>query len=228
MDRHNNAMSLHDLNWLVSHTEPKASKMVDQLRKHGVTHEELLALMGSIPRHEFVEPAFSHLAYSATPLPIGRNQTISQPLTVARMTEWLLAHSRLGRVLEIGTGSGYQTRILSHFFNKVHTVERHEPLYLQAKRRLSLMGVRNVEYLFGDGQTGWPNKVEMDAVIITAMASKISLALTDCLKQQGILIMPIDHPSPQIGCWRKEGDRWKCLGTEPAYFVPLLEGMEHA
>ncbi|BDX02152.1 protein-L-isoaspartate O-methyltransferase [Marinomonas pontica] len=221
-------MSLRDLNWLVSHTEPKASKMIDQLRGHGIAHEELLALMGTIPRHEFVEPAFSHLAYSATPLPIGRNQTISQPLTVARMTEWLLSYSRLGRVLEIGTGSGYQTRILAHFYNKVHTVERQEPLYHQAKRRLSSMGVNNVEYLFGDGQAGWPNQVEMDAVIITAMASKVPLALTHCLKQQGILIMPIDHPNPQIGCWRKEGDRWKCLETESAYFVPLLEGMEYA
>jgi protein-L-isoaspartate(D-aspartate) O-methyltransferase len=202
--------------------------MIHQLREQGITHEELLALMGTLPRHEFVEPAFSHLAYSATPLPIGRNQTISQPLTVARMTEWLLAYSRLGRVLEIGTGSGYQTRILAHFFNKVHTVERQQSLHLQAKNRLFSMGVNNVECLFGDGQAGWPNKVEMDAVIITAMASKIPLALTHCLKQQGILIMPIDHPSPQIGCWRKEGDRWKCLGTEAASFVPLLEGIEHA
>ncbi|MCW4631388.1 MULTISPECIES: protein-L-isoaspartate(D-aspartate) O-methyltransferase [Marinomonas] len=221
-------MSLHDLNWLISHPEPKATQMVKYLREQGITHDELLALMGSLPRHEFVEPAFSHLAYSATSLPIGRNQTISQPLTVARMTQWLLTHARLGRVLEIGTGSGYQTRILAHFFNKVHTVERQHWLYLQAKQRLLSMGVKNVEYLFADGQTGWPHKVEMDAVIITAMASKIPLALTECLKQQGILIMPIDHPSPQIGCWRKEGERWKCLGTEPAFFVPLLEGLEHA
>lgn len=221
-------MSLHDLNWLISHPEPKATKMVKYLREQGITHDELLALMGSLPRHEFVEPAFSHLAYSATSLPIGRNQTISQPLTVARMSQWLLTHARLGRVLEIGTGSGYQTRILAHFFNKVHTVERQQWLYLQAKQRLLSMGVKNVEYLFADGQTGWPHKVEMDAVIITAMASKIPLALTECLKQQGILIMPIDHPSPQIGCWRKEGERWKCLGTEPAFFVPLLEGLEHA
>ena len=221
-------MSQYDLNGLVNNTEPKASKMVTQLKEHGINHPELLTLMANIPRHEFVEPAFSHLAYSATPLPIGRNQTISQPLTVARMTEWLLSYSRLGRVLEIGTGSGYQTRILSHFFNKVHTIERQLPLHEQAKKRLASMSVNNVEYFFGDGQAGWPNKVEMDAVIITAMASKIPLALTDCLKQQGILIMPIDHPSPQICCWRKEGDRWKCLGTEAAHFVPLLEGTEDA
>ncbi|MGJ8648048.1 MAG: protein-L-isoaspartate(D-aspartate) O-methyltransferase [Marinomonas colpomeniae] len=221
-------MSQYDLNGLVTNTEPKASRMIDQLKAQGVTHPELLELMANLPRHEFVESAFSHLAYSATPLPIGRNQTISQPLTVARMTEWLLTYARLGRVLEVGTGSGYQTRILAHFFNKVHTVERQEWLHELAKKRLLSMGVNNVEYLFGDGQAGWPHKVEMDAVIITAMASKIPLALTSCLKEQGILIMPIDHPSPQIGCWRKEGDRWKCLGTESAHFVPLLEGIENA
>ncbi len=218
-----------NLNGLIAHTEPKASKMIRQLREQGIEHSELLAFMEQVPRHEFVEPAFSHLAYSGTPLPIGRNQTISQPLTVARMTEWLLSYARLGRVLEVGTGSGYQTRILAHFFNKVHTIERQKLLHEQAKARLSAMGVNNVEYLFGDGQAGWPNRIEMDAVIITAMASKIPLALTECLKPQGILIMPIDHPTPQIGCWRKEeGDRWKCLGTESAHFVPLLEGIENA
>jgi len=221
-------MSQNDLNWLIKHTELRASKMVHQLTEAGITHKELLALMGNIPRHDFVEPAFSHLAYSATPLPIGRNQTISQPLTVARMTEWLLTYARLGRVLEVGTGSGYQTRILAHFFNKVHTIERQQTLHEQAKLRLSAMGVNNVEYLFGDGQAGWSNDVEMDAVIITAMASKIPLALMNCLKPQGILIMPIDHPTPLIGCWRKEGDQWKCLGTESAHFVPLLEGTENA
>lgn len=202
--------------------------MIEQLVRHGITHPELLALMGCLPRHEFVEPAFSHLAYSFTPLPIGRSQTISQPLTVAKMTQWLLHYARLGRVLEVGTGSGYQTCILAHFFNKVHTIERQEPLYQQARRRLAGMGVNNVEYLFGDGHEGWPQKMEMDAVIITAMASKVPLALTNCLKEGGILIMPIDHPSPRIGCWRKEGDFWKCLETEPALFVPLLEGKEHA
>ncbi|MCB5162030.1 protein-L-isoaspartate(D-aspartate) O-methyltransferase [Marinomonas algarum] len=221
-------MSQYDLRHLVTGSEPKAAAMVRELRAQGITHEALLSVMGTLPRHQFVEPAFSHLAYSATPLPIGRQQTISQPLTVARMTQWLLQYARLGRVLEIGTGSGYQTRILAHFFNKVHTIERHQSLHNKAKQRLLSMGVGNVEYWFGDGQIGWPQKIEMDAVIITAMASKIPLALTDCLKQDGILIMPIDQPTQHIGCWRKKGDRWQCLGTESAHFVPLLEGTEDA
>lgn len=228
MGENRNVMSQHDLNWLVTHTQPEAKRMIQYLREQGIHHEDLLVLMEKLPRHQFVEPAFSHLAYSATPLPIGRHQTISQPLTVAKMTQWLLTYARPGRVLEIGTGSGYQTRILAHFFNKVHTIERQQWLYLQAKQRLSAMGINNVEYLFGDGQVGWPQKIEMDAVIITAMASKVSLALTQCIKENGILIMPIDRPSPQIGCWRKEGERWKCLATDVAFFVPLLEGMEYA
>ncbi|REG86860.1 protein-L-isoaspartate(D-aspartate) O-methyltransferase [Marinomonas pollencensis] len=221
-------MSPYDLNWLVKHTEPRTAQMVAQLKEQGIHHLELLAVMGGLARHEFVEPAFSHLAYSATPLPIGRNQTISQPLTVARMSQWLLEHARRGRVLEIGTGSGYQTAILAHFFNKVHTIERQESLYLLAKERLAKMSVNNVECHFGDGQAGWPQKIDMDAVIITAMASKVPLALTDCLKENGILIMPIDSPASCIGCWQKKGQQWKCLGTAPAHFVPLLEGKEYA
>lgn len=221
-------MSPYDLQWLVKHTEPRTAQMVAQLKEQGIDHLELLALMGSIARHEFVEPAFSHLAYSATPLPIGRNQTISQPVTVARMTQWLLNYARRGRVLEVGTGSGYQTAILAHFFNKVHTIERQEPLYQLAKDRLNRMNIKNVEFYFGDGQMGWPHKIDMDAVIITAMASKVPVALTDCLKENGILIMPIDRPSSCIGCWQKKGQHWKCLGTTSANFVPLLEGKEYA
>ncbi|MFT2112234.1 protein-L-isoaspartate(D-aspartate) O-methyltransferase [Marinomonas sp. 2405UD68-3] len=215
------AEDLHKL----KNSNSKASKMIVELQKHGIHNESLLSLMLTIPRHDFVEPAFSHLAYSATPLPIGRNQTISQPLTVARMTEWLLEYSRMGRILEVGTGSGYQTCILSHFFNKVHTIERQQRLFERAQKRLSQLGVNNVEYLHGDGHVGWPTTLTVDAVIVTAMASKIPLALTDCLKDGGVLIMPLDQPEPMIGCWRKMGVQWKCLEESPAQFVPMLEGL---
>ncbi len=206
-------------------TNSKASKMIVELQRHGIQHETLLSLMLSIPRHDFVESAFSHLAYSATPLPIGRNQTISQPLTVARMTQWLLEHSRMGRVLEVGTGSGYQTCILSHFFNKVHTIERQQSLFESAQKRLSQLAINNVEFLHGDGHLGWPAALDVDAVIVTAMANKVPLALMDCLKDGGILIMPLDQPAPMIGCWKKMGNQWKCLGESPAHFVPMLEGL---
>lgn len=212
------------LDELLKSSQARANQMLNYLRQQGIEHEELLQVMAALPRHEFVEPAFSHLAYSPTPLPIGRNQTISQPLTVARMTLWLLRYARLGRVLEVGTGSGYQTAILAHFFNKVHTIERQRSLYELAQMRLKNMALFNVEFLHGDGHLGWPQKVAMDAIIVTAMASKVPAALTDMLKNDGILIMPIADEPPTIGCWRRQGDKWKRLETEAAQFVPLLEG----
>ncbi|MBM6551338.1 protein-L-isoaspartate(D-aspartate) O-methyltransferase [Marinomonas ostreistagni] len=212
------------LDELLKSSQARVGQMLHHLQQQGIEHTELLQVMASLPRHEFVEPAFSHLAYSPTSLPIGRNQTISQPLTVARMTLWLLQYARLGRVLEVGTGSGYQTAILAHFFNKVHTIERQRSLHQLAQARLQRMALNNVECLHGDGHLGWPQKVQMDAIIVTAMASKVPSALTDMLKEDGILIMPIaDHP-PTIGCWRRQGDKWKRLESEAAQFVPLLEG----
>ena len=212
------------LDELLKRSQPRSSQMLEHLMCEGVGHAELLELMGRLPRHEFVEPAFSHLAYSTTPLPIGRSQTISQPLTVAKMTLWLLTYARLGRVLEVGTGSGYQTCLLAHFFNKVHTIERQKSLYLQAQTRIRSMGFNNVEFLHGDGHLGWPQKVQMDAIIVTAMASKVPVALTDMLKEDGILIMPIADEVPSIGCWQRMGNKWKRLESTPAQFVPLLEG----
>lgn len=209
----------------LTHSNAKASNMILELQQKGIHHDALLQLMLSIPRHDFVEPAFSHLAYSATPLPIGKNQTISQPLTVAQMTQWLLQYARLGRVLEVGTGSGYQTCILSHFFNKVHTIERQQSLFEKSQKRLSSMGIQNVEFLHGDGHLGWPTSLSVDAIIVTAMANKVPLALTDCLKEKGILIMPLDQPEPMIGCWQKCNDQWKRLDDTPAQFVPMLEGL---
>lgn len=212
------------LDELLKSSQARVTQMLQYLQQNGIEHKELLQVMAQLPRHEFVEPAFSHLAYSPTSLPIGRNQTISQPLTVARMTLWLLQYARLGRVLEIGTGSGYQTAILAHFFNKVHTIERQHSLYQSAQARLHNMALSNVEFLHGDGHLGWPQRVQMDAIIVTAMASKVPVALTDMLKEQGILIMPIADEPPTIGCWRRQGDKWKRLESEAAQFVPLLEG----
>lgn len=212
------------LDELLKRTQARSKQMIQHLQAQGVYEESLLELMATLPRHEFVEPAFSHLAYSPTPLPIGRNQTISQPSTVAIMTQWLLQYARLGRVLEVGTGSGYQTCLLAHFFNKVHTIERQKSLYVQAQARLKSMSINNVEFLHGDGHLGWPQKIQMDAIIVTAMASKVPAALTDMLKEGGILIMPIADDVPTIGCWRRVGSKWKRLEAAPAQFVPLLEG----
>ncbi|ADZ90454.1 protein-L-isoaspartate(D-aspartate) O-methyltransferase [Marinomonas mediterranea] len=216
------------LNELVRKTEPRATSMLAYLQESGIHQPDILKLMASLPRHEFVEPAFSHLAYSPTPLPIGKNQTISQPLTVARMSEWLLQYARRGRVLEIGTGSGYQTCILANLFNKVHTIERQKALLDLAMKRLANFGVSNVEFHHGDGHLGWPTNISMDAIIVTALASKVPHALTNSLKEGGILIMPIEDETPSIGCWQKTGEKWRRLEFAPAQFVPMLEGKEDA
>ena len=217
---------MNSLKSLVRTSESRASSMISDLRRQGIENEALLAKMAELPRHIFVEPAFSHLAYSSTPLPIGHNQTISQPFTVARMTQWLLQYARLGRVLEVGTGSGYQTALLAHFFNKVHTIERKQALYEIAKQRLTQLNIKNVEYLYGDANKGWPNSVALDAIIVTAMVNKVPTALLENLKEGGILIMPIEDTVSCVACWLKEGAKWKRLDDEKAHFVPLLEGLE--
>lgn len=217
---------MNSLKSLVRTSESRASSMISDLRRQGIENEALLAKMAELPRHLFVEPAFSHLAYSSTPLPIGHNQTISQPFTVARMTQWLLQYARLGRVLEVGTGSGYQTALLAHFFNKVHTIERKQALHEIAKQRLAQLNIKNVEYLYGDANKGWPSRVALDAIIVTAMVNKVPTALLENLKEGGVLIMPIEDTVSCVACWIKEGAKWKRLDDEKAHFVPLLEGLE--
>jgi protein-L-isoaspartate(D-aspartate) O-methyltransferase len=219
-------MKMNSLKSLVRTSESRASSMISDLRRQGIENEALLAKMAELPRHLFVEPAFSHLAYSSTPLPIGHNQTISQPFTVARMTQWLLQYARLGRVLEVGTGSGYQTALLAHFFNKVHTIERKQALHEIAKQRLAQLNIKNVEYLYGDANKGWPSRVALDAIIVTAMVNKVPTALLENLKEGGVLIMPIEDTVSCVACWIKEGAKWKRLDDEKAHFVPLLEGLE--
>ncbi|WP_242603173.1 protein-L-isoaspartate(D-aspartate) O-methyltransferase [Marinomonas sp. MED121] len=217
---------MNSLQSLVKNSESRASGMINELRRLGIENEALLSKMAELPRHLFVEPAFSHLAYSSTPLPIGHNQTISQPFTVARMTQWLLQYARLGRVLEVGTGSGYQTALLAHFFNKVHTIERKQALHEMAKQRLGQLQINNVEYLYGDANKGWPTRVALDAIIVTAMVNKVPTALLENLKEGGVLIMPIEDTVSCVACWIKEGTKWKRLDDELAHFVPLLEGLE--
>lgn len=217
---------MNSLKSLVRNSESRASSMIHELKSQGIQNEALLAKMAELPRHIFVEPAFSHLAYSSTPLPIGHNQTISQPFTVARMTQWLLDYARLGRVLEVGTGSGYQTALLAHFFNKVHTIERKQALHEIAKQRLAQLNINNVELLYGDANKGWPTRVALDAIIVTCMVNKVPTALLENLKEGGILIMPIEDTVSCVACWEKEGSKWKRLDEEKAHFVPLLEGLE--
>jgi len=166
------------------------SMVDDQLRHRHITDRRVLAAMGKIPRHLFVPPGQRHVAYEDGPLPIGSGQTISQPYMVARMTE-LLRLTPTDRVLEIGTGSGYQAAVLAELAGDVWSVERHVELAEQAKARLAELGYHNVLVIAGDGSMGLPEHAPYDAIIVTAAAPFVP----DCLKEQlavgGRMVIPV-------------------------------------
>lgn len=156
-------------------------RLVQRLQEEGVTNEQVLQVIRDTPRHWFIDEALSHRAYEDTALPIGHNQTISQPLIVAHMTEILLAAGPLDKVLEIGTGSGYQTAILARLVNRVFSVERIQPLQDKAKERLQGLKLRNIVFRWGDGWEGWNALAPYNGIIVTAAAPEIPQALLDQL-----------------------------------------------
>ena len=164
--------------------------LLEQLRQQGIHDEKLLHAIESVPRERFVDEAFQHKAYENTALPIGSGQTISQPYTVARMTE-LLRLEPSSRVLEIGTGSGYQTAILAHLVEHVFSVERIKGLQWQAKRRLKQLDLHNVSTRHGDGWLGWPSRGPFDAIIVTAAPPEIPTALIAQLGEGGRMVLPV-------------------------------------
>jgi len=167
-----------------------------QLRKRGIRDERVLAAMLSVPRHEFVPPALAAEAYTDRPLPIGHEQTISQPFMVAAMTE-ALELSGGERVLEIGAGSGYQAAVLSLLARELHTVEMHENLATSTAERLRRLGYDNVSVHFGDGTVGWPDAAPFEAIVVTAAAPGIPPPLTAQLAEGGRLVIPVGTPQEQ-------------------------------
>lgn len=200
-------------------------RLVQRLQQDGVTNERVLNAIANTPRHLFIDEALSHRAYEDTALPIGHNQTISQPHTVAHMSELLLAAGPLDKVLEIGTGSGYQTAILAQLVNRVFSVERIQPLQDKAKERLQQLRLRNVVFRWGDGWEGWNALAPYDGIIVTAAATEIPKALVDQLAIGGRLVIPVgDGNSQQLYLIIKteKGLQQKVLGN--VRFVPLLSG----
>ena len=167
--------------------------------------------------------ALQHQAYDNTALPIGYGQTISQPYTVARMTE-ALALTRTSRVLEIGTGSGYQTAILAHLVDHVYSVERIKALQWQAKRRLKQLDLHNISTRHGDGWEGWESRGPFDAIIVTAAPSEIPPALISQLADGGVLIAPIGDKNQVLQHIQRQGNQLKLINIEPVRFVPLVKG----
>ncbi|PKB89702.1 protein-L-isoaspartate O-methyltransferase [Ewingella americana] len=181
--------------------------LLEQLRQQGIHDEKLLHAIESVPRERFVDEAFQHKAYENTALPIGSGQTISQPYTVARMTE-LLRLEPSSRVLEIGTGSGYQTAILAHLVGHVFSVERIKGLQWQAKRRLKQLDLHNVSTRHGDGWQGWPSRGPFDAIIVTAAPPEIPQDLLQQLDDGGVLILPVGEENQTLQRVTRRGDEF--------------------
>jgi len=203
-------------------------RLVQRLMDQGVTNIQVLDVMADTPRHIFLDEALSHRAYEDTALPIGFGQTLSQPYIVARMTEVLLgAAGKLERVLEVGTGSGFQTVVLAQLVKKVYSVERIKPLQDKARERLRRLGLRNVELRHADGGFGWPERGPFDAILSAAAPREVPEELKQQLAPNGVLVIPVGGETQELQLIIREGDTdtFRTQVLEPVKFVPLLSGV---
>ena len=199
-------------------------QLVEVLAKGGIKNQQVLAAIGSIPRHLFLEPALAHRAYEDRSLPIGFQQTLSRPYTVARMSELLMGAGKVDTVLEVGTGSGYQTSVLAKLLPRVFTIERIELLMDKAQTRLKSMAIHNVLYRHGDGYQGWPEREPFDGIIVTAAPATIPKVLQYQLKNGGCMIIPVGTDQQKLMKITRHGNYFAKETVEGAYFVPLLSG----
>jgi protein-L-isoaspartate(D-aspartate) O-methyltransferase len=201
-------------------------RLIDRLKEQGIHNPAVLSVMRNTPRHLFIEEALAHRAYEDTALPIGLGQTISQPYIVARMTEALLKTSPMEKVLEVGTGSGYQAAVLAPLVKRVYTVERIKALQQQAAGRFRNLKLRNVRAYHRDGGMGLPEHAPFDGIIVTAAPEGIPKALVSQLRIGGVIIMPIGDKDEQIliRVTRTEEGYDKAF-LERVIFVPLLGGI---
>ncbi|SEI84880.1 protein-L-isoaspartate(D-aspartate) O-methyltransferase [Frateuria terrea] len=205
-------------------------RLAATLKESGIRDPRVIEVIRNTPRHHFIDQALHSRAYENTALPIGHGQTISQPWVVARMTEALLEHFNGGvpqKVLEIGTGSGYQAVVLAALVGQVFTVERIEELLRQARRRFRQLGLANVRSRHDDGKLGWPDQAPFDAIILTAAGDAIPSQVLDQLSPDGVLVAPVGSPSSQT-LLRIRGDGQGDFIQEElgaVSFVPLLGGI---
>jgi len=204
-------------------------RLVQRLVEQGIQQIAVLEAIRTTPRHLFIDEALSHRAYEDVSLPIGFDQTISQPFVVARMTEIILSAvpDEKASVLEIGTGCGYQTAILAQLVSRVYSIERINPLLQKTKERLLKLGVTNIHLKCADGRYGWPQHAPFDAIITTAAASELPPALIEQLAEGGVMVIPVGEPRRQeLQVCRKVNGRIEVENVLPVVFVPLLEGVE--
>jgi protein-L-isoaspartate(D-aspartate) O-methyltransferase len=200
-------------------------RLVQRLREQGIVNLAVLDRIRNVPRHIFVDEALGSRAYEDTALPIGFGQTISQPYIVARMTEALLEAGPADKVLEVGTGCGYQTAVLAPLVSHVNTVERIEPLMTRARERLKELGIRNVRFRHGDGTQGWKTQTPYDGILVAAAPLTVPEALVRQLRVGGRLIVPIGpEGEQQLVRFTRREQRIERETLGSVAFVPLLGG----
>lgn len=201
-------------------------RMIDRLREQGIKDEAVLAAMFEVPRHLFVDEAMATRAYDDVSLPINYNQTISQPYIVAHMIEVLRAGKPLDRVLEIGTGCGYQAAVLARVAREVYTVERIKPLYERARRQLRDMKIRNVSVRYADGADGLPEAAPFDGIIMAAAAPTLSATLREQLAVGGRMVLPVGVQEQNLYLVERDASGFRETQLDAVKFVPLLIGKE--
>lgn len=204
-------------------TNVKIKSLISNLTNLGIKDKHVLNAMSVVPREHFIDEALSHQAYDNCSLPIGSGQTISQPYIVAKMTE-LLRLKPSSKVLEIGTGSGYQTAILANLVEHVCSIERIKILQWNAKRRLKQLDIHNVSTRHGDGWLGWPERAPFDGIIVTAAATEIPKDLVYQLADKGRLVIPVGDQEQSLQVIERDNDKFRQIIIESVKFVPLIKG----
>ncbi len=207
-------------------SERTRARLIRRIQQQGIQHTAVLERIRQVPRHLFVDEAIASRAYEDSALPIGNSQTISQPYIVARMTEALLATGPVEQVLEIGTGSGYQTAILAPLVRRVYTIERIAPLLRQARQRFQQLRLKNIRTRHDDGTRGWPDYAPFDGILLTAAPGGIPTGLLAQLRTGGRMILPVGSPEQQtLICLTRTAEGYDQQMLESVRFVPMLTGI---
>ena len=216
-----------DCNGIGMTSQRTRDRLIAALKEMGIESGAVLDVMRSIPRHLFVDEALATRAYENVPLPIGYNQTISQPYIVARMTEALVSGRQLNNVLEIGAGCGYQSAVIAQFAEQVYSVERINGLLTQARERFRRLGYHNIRARHADGNGGWPEQAPFDGIIVAAAPLGVPEALLDQLAPDGRLIIPVGAPDAQkLLLVTRAEDGFKHEHIDAVNFVPMLGGTD--
>lgn len=218
------AVSRVDLNGIGMTSQRTRERLIQRLMDQGVSNMAVLDVIRTTPRHLFLDEAMAHRAYEDVALPIGFQQTLSQPYVVARMTELLLAAGPRCRVLEIGTGSGYQTAVLAQLVEEVYSVERIRPLQQKARQRMRKLKLRNVHMNHADGGMGWEERGPFDGILATAAPERIPEELLRQLAPQGRLVIPVGGDSQHLQVVTRTAEGYETEIVEAVNFVPLRPG----